>query len=600
MERAVNYCRCSTEEESQRDALKIQTIESREWIQKMGWSHVDEYVEAKSGTQTKGRTEYQRLFDDMLEDKFDIIVIKDQDRLMRNTKDWYLFLDRMLLNGKRLFMYLENKYYTPDDALITGIRAILAEEYSRTLSKKINNAHKGRQEKGSSIVINSNAYGFIKAGRQAPVINEAEAEAINRMYDLSIEGYGASLISKQLYKEGYTDRQGKPYKDARIRRIIRNPLYMGTAVMNKRHFDFETKQMIKNPPEEWIYHENIVPAIVTPDKWQKANAAMDERLEREGNFKNFRHRHVHILTHKIQCGLCGEAYYRTSRTKKTGIVKEWKCSFYLKFGRTEAFRERKVEQPASLGCDNIHLDETILMKLLEDIRREYYSPKEGNPLIIEQMLHLLEQALDDRSSDRDKMLLERQIKKLEHQKDVLLDKLLNEIITDEDFIKKKAELDLSVSKLQDELEQQEEDELAAIRLEQRLQIIRAWMENGGLEKANTVDMIADIQKITVYPDYLDIELLPGTFSNMNLGKHETIHIKAVYPFAWTTQRGRADTEEKILAIWKERPETTVKEIAVELKIPYRAALSRVNHLKQMGRVRYTGKGGNGIWEMKDT
>ena len=99
MERAVNYCRCSTEEESQRDALKIQTMESREWIQKMGWLHVDEYVEAKSGTQVKGRSEYQRLYDDMLEDKFDIIVIKDQDRLMRNTKDWYLFLDRMQQNG---------------------------------------------------------------------------------------------------------------------------------------------------------------------------------------------------------------------------------------------------------------------------------------------------------------------------------------------------------------------------------------------------------------------------------------------------------------------------------------------------------------------
>lgn len=600
MERAVNYCRCSTEEESQRDALKIQTMESREWIQKMGWKHVDEYVEAKSGTQMKGRTEYQRLFEDMLEDKFDIIVIKDQDRLMRNTKDWYLFLDRMLLNGKRLFMYLENKYYTPDDALITGIRAIMAEEYSRTLSKKINNAHKGRQEKGSSIVINSNAYGFIKIGRQPPIINEEEAEAINRMYDLSIEGYGASLIAKQLYKEGYTDRQGKPYKDARIRRIIRNPLYMGTAVMNKRHFDFETKQMIKNPPEEWIYHENIVPAIVSPDKWQRANAAMDERLKREGNFKNCSSRHIHILTQKIQCGLCGEAYYRTSRTKKSGIVKEWKCSSYLKFGRTEANRKRRVEQPATLGCDNIHLDESILMKLLEDIRREYYSPKEGNHTIIDNMLHLLEQALDSRNSDKDRKILERQIEKLTHQKDVLLDKLMNEVISDEDFMRKKAELDISIKKLQSELKQQEEDELAANQLEQRLQVIRTWMENGGLEKANTVDMIADIQKIVVYPNYLDIELLPGKFKNMNLEEQETIHIKSVYPFAWTTVRGRAETEEKILAIWSVHPERTVKEIAAELKIPYQAVLGRVNHLKQMGKVRYTGKGGNGIWEIKDT
>ena len=55
MERAVNYCRCSTEEESQRDALKIQVAESREMIRKMGWIHVDEYVEAKSGTRVKDR-----------------------------------------------------------------------------------------------------------------------------------------------------------------------------------------------------------------------------------------------------------------------------------------------------------------------------------------------------------------------------------------------------------------------------------------------------------------------------------------------------------------------------------------------------------------
>ena len=80
--------------------------------------------------------------------QFDIIVIKSQDRLMRNTKDWYLFLDRMQKNRKQLYIYLEHKFYTPDDALLTGIKAILAEEYSRELSKKINNAHRNRQKEG--------------------------------------------------------------------------------------------------------------------------------------------------------------------------------------------------------------------------------------------------------------------------------------------------------------------------------------------------------------------------------------------------------------------------------------------------------------------
>ena len=95
--RAVIYNRCSTEEESQKDALIKQVQESKNCIAEQGWALVDAYVEAKSGTTIKGRNEYNRLFQDLETDKFDIIVIKSQDRLMRNTKDWYLFLVLVVL-----------------------------------------------------------------------------------------------------------------------------------------------------------------------------------------------------------------------------------------------------------------------------------------------------------------------------------------------------------------------------------------------------------------------------------------------------------------------------------------------------------------------
>lgn len=597
MERAVNYCRCSTEEESQRDALKVQTIESREWIQKKGWIHVDEYVEAKSGTQTKGRTEYQRLFDDMLEDKFDIIVIKDQDRLMRNTKDWYLFLDRMLLNGKQLFMYLENKYYTPDDALITGVRAILAEEYSRNLSKKINNAHKGRQEKGSAVVLNSNVYGFIKVGKQSPVINSQEAVAINRMYDLCIDGYGASLISRMLYQEGFADRQGNPFREERIRRIIRNQLYKGTVVMNRYHFNFETKQTEKNPPEDWIYHKGLVPAIVTEEKWEKANKAMDSRT----NGIQISHPLTNnALSHKIVCGLCGKPYYRTTRVKKSGIVKEWKCSTYLRYGRKDKQKKRHWNSSGQpLGCDNVHIEEERLLQVLEQVRSQYYAPEEGDS-IIEQMLQLLEQTLGDQTGEKEKQKLERRKERLERQKSLLLDKLLNEVITDRDYKKKESELEQSLTDIQKRIESIQEKTVSTRQIEQRLKSIRQWMENGGLKKATAMDMMEDIRRIIVYPDYLEIEFLPGRISNIDILKEENIHIQARYPFSWTTQRGRTETETKILSVWKNHPKTTVKEMAVELGIPYRAVLSRVNCLKQEGKVRYNGRGGNGFWEVLDT
>jgi len=101
--RAVIYCRCSTEEESQRNALTQQVHEARECVEKKDWILTGEYVESKSGTSVSGRSAYLRLFRD-----------------------------------------LEGKFYTPEDNLIVGIKAILAEDYSRELSKKINNAHHHR------------------------------------------------------------------------------------------------------------------------------------------------------------------------------------------------------------------------------------------------------------------------------------------------------------------------------------------------------------------------------------------------------------------------------------------------------------------------
>ena len=103
MIRAVIYCRCSTEEESQKNALEKQVAEAESSVRQYGWVLVDRYVESRSGTTAKGRNEYKRLFNDLLTDKFDVIVIKSQDRLMRNTKDWYLFVDRLCTEQKKLY-----------------------------------------------------------------------------------------------------------------------------------------------------------------------------------------------------------------------------------------------------------------------------------------------------------------------------------------------------------------------------------------------------------------------------------------------------------------------------------------------------------------
>lgn len=60
MIRAVIYCRCSTEEESQKNALEKQVAEAESSVRQYGWVLVDRYVESRSGTTAKGRNEYKR------------------------------------------------------------------------------------------------------------------------------------------------------------------------------------------------------------------------------------------------------------------------------------------------------------------------------------------------------------------------------------------------------------------------------------------------------------------------------------------------------------------------------------------------------------
>ena len=65
MKRVVCYCRVSTEEEKQLNALQKQIEELEQFVNnKIDWELIDTYVdEGKSGTSTKGRPSYQKLFD---------------------------------------------------------------------------------------------------------------------------------------------------------------------------------------------------------------------------------------------------------------------------------------------------------------------------------------------------------------------------------------------------------------------------------------------------------------------------------------------------------------------------------------------------------
>lgn len=616
--RAVIYCRCSTEEEAQVDALKNQEAESIDVVREKNWMLIDKYVEAKSGTTVKAREEYRRLCDDLLTDKFDVIVIKSQDRLMRNVKDWYLFLDRLVTQGKKLFMYIDRKFYTPEDSLITGIKAILAEDYSRELSKKINNAHRSRQRNGGKSMLTSRTFGYKKMLDGSTEIVEEEAEIVELVYDLCISGYGSRTIANILLNKGYRNRNGNIISANRVLRMIRNPLYTGTMIMNRKHFDFDTKKEIQNPPEEWIYKKNAVPSIINEDRWRQANAAVDrraEKLNRQSCYSAWSNPGKFKLSGKLVCADCGENYYRLFRkgyANPEETVVEWKCSTYMSKGRKSVNRRdklRKISKEFPGGCDNVHLEEEIVFSLLESLAKDYLDiTSHGKQRLIEQSIVLLQKALNNNGADGEWDRLIHEQDKINRQKSMLIDKLLAGIISDSDYQKKNLELGERLNAITMRLGQLNQSQWELQSLENRIADIKERLEHGGIEKATVGKMLEDIDCIVVHEWYLEVKFDPLKIigitekspKKMELltGKdNDDLTICIDYPFPPDTERGRFLDKIRIVETLEQTPRTTAKKIATLIDRPVRLVQNRIKELKKDGYIEYCGAGGNGTWKV---
>ena len=451
--RAVFYARVSTAEEEQLNAIELQIEENRNAIARHKWKKVDEYIDrSKSGTMVKGRDDYQRLFEDLLSDKFDIVVIKDQERLMRNTLDWYLFINRLVQTGKLLYMYLDDKFYSPDDALITGIKAIIAEEFSRNLSKKLHNYHDGRIAKareGKEIDLqgSGNVFGWDKVDGKY-VINPEQAKVRRLMCEGIMARKGSTLIAKELNDAGYRNTVGNPWKPMDIPKFVYDCRNVGIMIINKERSDFESKKTIKLPESEWVYVKNAFPPIVTEEEWALICKIHEERVIATGSNRRGKKTSGYSFSGKIVCGLCGATYWRKQKTTKEEY---WVCSTKQQKGRKTRKRDSvngKAGELNEAGCDNTNISYNSLMEIMSIISERLQANTE---LVKADMINKLN-SWRKRIIEANRGATEEDLQKELSRKDKLLDALLDGILTKEEYTRKAESIENKIAELKQEIE----------------------------------------------------------------------------------------------------------------------------------------------------
>ena len=488
--RAVFYARVSTEEEHQLRALPKQIQECKDCIKEMGWDLVDQYVdEGKSGTVAKKRDEYQRLYEDLLEDKFDIIVIKSQDRLMRNTKDWYIFVDRLVTNGKSLYMYLDNNWYSTDNSLITGIKAILAEEYSRDLSRKLNNANRRRVERAKaggevSAMGNGKSLGF-KIKDNKWVQDPEEIKLALLIWDLYEKYDSIRKVRDEVNNRGYRNSVGKPFTNESISRILKNEKAKGVIVLGRHHHDFDKKKIVKMPEEEWVRVSAPELAYVSEERWERVN----NRLKSKSTGTRGKYGGSDPLSGKIFCAKCGSVYWR----HQSNGYYNWYC------GNKYAKGDVVCVGSGTVSTVKIRKIYAILSEDLEVNRKAIKKD-------MEKWLEELKKQLTD---DSQRENTSQSLQKAQRKKDKLTEIYLEGIISKEDYRAKYEALEEEISTLEEALAPLEENEdikdieetLANLDNE-----IDQYINAPKFEESKIDFLIEHTQRITVNDTHLIFEL----------------------------------------------------------------------------------------------
>lgn len=437
--RVALYCRCSTEKEAQLNAIEIQEQELKREAEDKGWSVVRIYKENISGTTEEHRIQYKAMINEMSTDMFDILMIKDTDRLMRDNFQWYKFIDTMTENNKLLFISMANKFYEPwNDELLYGIRMTQNTEFSRNMSRKIYRAHKTRQLNKTSPNITVCPYGWNKVDKNTFEINEEEANYIRQAYELLRQGYGFYSIANIMKERGAVGRNaGKTHKnpdgtvtivtgyisDSTWRSILLSTRTYGTVIMNTTRSDFKKHKRKNLPEEEWIYFDNALPPIVSKEYWDEIMSLYDKRSDHSQlgiHKRNSEKVGKHSLSNKIYCAHCGNKFYRIGKyTDSNGVEHvHWKCSLSTSMGWGV--------------CKNTVIDEDRLKEILrnEIIKQNTALTQNMKELLEHVKVNLLKVMAEGK---RDVEELEMLIKNTDSKRRILLEKLMDGVISNEEY-----------------------------------------------------------------------------------------------------------------------------------------------------------------------
>ena len=353
--RVAAYARVSVESERMRHSLAAQISYYSSLIQKNPeWEYAGVYADyAISGTGTKRREEFTRMIADCDAGRIDIVLTKSIQRFARNTVDLLNTVRHLKDLGIEVRFEKENiNSMSGDGELMLSILASFAQEESRSLSENVRWATVKRFQQG---IPNGKftIFGYIWENDHLVIVPE-EAEIIRWMYSEYMKGASRIEIGRWLMERGIYTRQGKPWVDSNVKKILTNITYTGNLLFQKEFCaDPITKHRKLNRGELPQYFvENTHEAIIPMEEWEAVQAEFKRRRDL-GPFGN-KSLKLSAFSTKVTCGCCGKHYRHSGKRNSAGEI------YYIWICQTKS-------QKGAKACDSKNIPEKMLQNAAAEV-----------------------------------------------------------------------------------------------------------------------------------------------------------------------------------------------------------------------------------------
>lgn len=327
------YCRVSTDSDEQATSYEAQVEHYTDYIQKNPeWAFAGIYADdGISGTNTKKREEFNRMIEDCMDGKIDMIVTKSISRFARNTLDCLQYIRQ--LKDKNIPVYFEKESINTMDAkgeVLLTIMASLAQQESQSLSQNVKLGIQYRYQQGQVQVNHNRFMGYTKDADGHLVIEPAEAEVVKRIYREYLEGESFLQIGRGLERDGILTGAGKVrWRPESVKKILTNEKYIGDALLQKTYtVDFLTKKRVKNNgivPQYYV--ENSHPAIIPRELYMQVQEEIMRRANilGGGEKKKRVYSSRYAMSSLVICGHCGDIFRRIKWNNRGCKSIVWRC-----------------------------------------------------------------------------------------------------------------------------------------------------------------------------------------------------------------------------------------------------------------------------------